>query len=289
MASHMNPHHQYRAYLNIAVKAARSAGRLIVRNFENADTVQVSEKNKDDLVTNIDRECQRTIAETILHFYPEDRITGEENSANTENVSAEREWIVDPIDGTTNFVKGIPHVAVSIGVKFRGETVAGCVYDPILDELFTAEKGSGAQLNDRKIHVSNRQSLNGTIIAVSYPHRKRQYLDEYRDMMNRAFDRCADLRRMGTASLDLAYVAAGRLDGYFEACLYPWDFAAGELIVREAGGFVTDFSGDKDAFYKSGAIVCGSPHVHKALLDCIAPDLKSFSKKLEEELKAKEK
>ena len=137
--------------------------------------------------------------------------------------------------------------------------------------------------------MSNRQSLNGTIIAVSYPHRKRQYLDEYRDMMNRAFDRCADLRRMGTASLDLAYVAAGRLDGYFEACLYPWDFAAGELLVREAGGFVTDFSGDKDAFYKSGAIVCGSPHVHKALLDCIAPDLKSFSKKFEEELKAKEK
>lgn len=285
----MNPHHQYRAYLNIAVKAARSAGRLIVRNFENADTVQVSEKNKDDLVTNIDRECQRTIAETILHFYPEDRITGEENSANTENVSAEREWIVDPIDGTTNFVKGIPHVAVSIGVKFRGETVAGCVYDPILDELFTAEKGSGAQLNDRKIHVSNRQSLNGTIIAVSYPHRKRQYLDEYRDMMNRAFDRCADLRRMGTASLDLAYVAAGRLDGYFEACLYPWDFAAGELIVREAGGFVTDFSGKNDAYYENGSIVCGSPHVHRALLECIRPDLKDFMRKLGEELEAKAK
>lgn len=285
----MNPHHQYRAYLNIAVKAARSAGRLIVRNFENADTVQVSEKNKDDLVTNIDRECQRTIAETILHFYPDDRITGEENSANTANTDSEREWIVDPIDGTTNFVKGIPHVAVSIAVKFKGETVAGCVYDPILDELFTAEKGSGAQLNDRKIHVSNRQSLNGTIIAVSYPHRKRQYIDEYRSMMNRAFDKCADLRRMGTASLDLAYVAAGRLDGYFEACLYPWDFAAGELIVREAGGFVTDFSGKNDAYYENGSIVCGSPHVHRALLECIRPDLKDFMRKLGEELEAKAK
>ena len=285
----MNPNHQYRAYLNIAVKAARSAGRLIVRNFENADTVQVSEKNKDDLVTNIDRECQRTIAETILHFYPDDRITGEENSANTANTDSEREWIVDPIDGTTNFVKGIPHVAVSIAVKFKGETVAGCVYDPILDELFTAEKGSGAQLNDRKIHVSNRQSLNGTIIAVSYPHRKRQYLDEYRSMMNRAFDKCADLRRMGTASLDLADVAAGRLDGYFEACLYPWDFAAGELIVREAGGFVTDFSGKNDAYYENGSIVCGSPHVHRALLECIRPDLKDFMRKLGEELEAKAK
>lgn len=289
MASRMNPNHQYRAYLNIAVKAARSAGRLIVRNFENADTVQVSEKNKDDLVTNIDRECQRTIAETILHFYPDDRITGEENSANTANTDSEREWIVDPIDGTTNFVKGIPHVAVSIAVKFKGETVAGCVYDPILDELFTAEKGSGAQLNDRKIHVSNRQSLNGTIIAVSYPHRKRQYLDEYRSMMNRAFDKCADLRRMGTASLDLAYVAAGRLDGYFEACLYPWDFAAGELMVREAGGFVTDFSGKNDAYYENGSIVCGSPHVHRALLECIRPDLKDFMSKLEEEREAKSK
>ena len=285
----MNPNHQYRAYLNIAVKAARSAGRLIVRNFENADTVQVSEKNKDDLVTNIDRECQRTIAETILHFYPDDRITGEENSANTANTDSEREWIVDPIDGTTNFVKGIPHVAVSIAVKFKGETVAGCVYDPILDELFTAEKGSGAQLNDRKIHVSNRQSLNGTIIAVSYPHRKRQYIDEYRSMMNRAFDKCADLRRMGTASLDLAYVAAGRLDGYFEACLYPWDFAAGELIVREAGGFVTDFNGKNDAYYENGSIVCGSPHVHRALLECIRPDLKDFMRKLGEELEAKAK
>ena len=285
----MNPNHQYRAYLNIAVKAARSAGRLIVRNFENADTVQVSEKNKDDLVTNIDRECQRTIAETILHFYPDDRITGEENSANTANTDSEREWIVDPIDGTTNFVKGIPHVAVSIAVKFKGETVAGCVYDPILDELFTAEKGSGAQLNDRKIHVSNRQSLNGTIIAVSYPHRKRRYLDEYRSMMNRAFDKCADLRRMGTASLDLAYVAAGRLDGYFEACLYPWDFAAGELMVREAGGFVTDFSGKNDAYYENGSIVCGSPHVHRALLECIRPDLKDFMSKLEEEREAKSK
>ena len=268
----MNPNHQYRAYLNIAVKAARSAGRLIVRNFENAD-----------------RECQRTIAETILHFYPDDRITGEENSANTANTDSEREWIVDPIDGTTNFVKGIPHVAVSIAVKFKGETVAGCVYDPILDELFTAEKGSGAQLNDRKIHVSNRQSLNGTIIAVSYPHRKRQYLDEYRSMMNRAFDKCADLRRMGTASLDLAYVAAGRLDGYFEACLYPWDFAAGELMVREAGGFVTDFSGKNDAYYENGSIVCGSPHVHRALLECIRPDLKDFMSKLEEEREAKSK
>ena len=186
-------------------------------------------------------------------------------------------------------MKGIPHVAVSIAVKFKGETVAGCVYDPILDELFTAEKGSGAQLNDRKIHVSNRQSLNGTIIAVSYPHRKRQYLDEYRSMMNRAFDKCADLRRMGTASLDLAYVAAGRLDGYFEACLYPWDFAAGELIVREAGGFVTDFSGKNDAYYENGSIVCGSPHVHRALLECIRPDLKDFMRKLGEELEAKAK
>ena len=285
----MYPNHPYKAYLNVAVKAARNAGRLIVRNFENADTVQVSEKNKDDLVTNIDRECQSTIADTILHFYPKDRITGEENSVNAESTDAEREWIVDPIDGTTNFVKGIPHVAVSIGVKYKGETVAGCVYDPILDELFTAEKGSGAQLNDRKIHVSNRQSLNGTIIAVSYPHRKRQYLDEYRSMMNRAFDKCADLRRMGTASLDLAYVAAGRLDGYFEACLYPWDFAAGELMVREAGGFVTDFSGKNDAYYENGSIVCGSPHVHRALLECIRPDLKDFMSKLEEEREAKSK
>ena len=285
----MYPNHPYKAYLNVAVKAARNAGRLIVRNFENADTVQVSEKNKDDLVTNIDRECQSTIADTILHFYQKDRITGEENSVNAESTDAEREWIVDPIDGTTNFVKGIPHVAVSIGVKYKGETVAGCVYDPILDELFTAEKGSGAQLNDRKIHVSNRQSLNGTIIAVSYPHRKRQYLDEYRAMMNRAFDKCADLRRMGTASLDLAYVAAGRLDGYFEACLYPWDFAAGELMVREAGGFVTDFSGKNDAYYENGSIVCGSPHVHRALLECIRPDLKDFMSKLEEEREAKSK
>lgn len=250
--------------LTIAVRAARAAGNVISLNFDDSTNVSVQEKSKNDLVTNVDRECEKLICETILKSYPDHCVRGEEFGI-VGNTDSDFEWIIDPLDGTTNFFKGIPHVAVSIGLRIKGVTTVGVVFDPIRNELFTAARGEGAQLNGRRIRVGEARSLDGAIIATSFPHRKRGFMEDYKKILFRIFNKCADIRRAGTASLDLAYVAAGRLEGYFELCLYPWDFCAGELLVREAGGIVTDFAGGTD-YYQSGNIVCGNPAVLKSLI-----------------------
>ncbi len=252
-----------RGLLNIAVRAARSAGEIINRNFENNNQITVQEKAKNDLVTNIDKECESAIKNIITKYYPEHNILAEESGNNAQN--SDYQWVIDPIDGITNFFKGIPHVAVSIGIKIKGVTSVGVIYDPIRNELFTATKGDGAILNGRKIRVSTLRGLDTGIFATSFPHRNREFLEKYRAILNRIFDRSADIRRAGTASLDLAYVAAGRMDGYFELCLKPWDFCAGELLVREAGGVVTDFNGKPD-YYSNGNIVAANPYVIQAIL-----------------------
>lgn len=250
--------------LNIAVRAARAAGNVISVNFDDSSNISVSEKSKNDLVTNVDRECEKLICETILKAYPNHCVRGEEFGI-VGNEASDYEWVIDPLDGTTNFYKGIPHIAVSIGLRVKGVTTVGVVFDPIRNELFTAARGEGAQLNGRRIRVGEAHNLDGAIIATAFPHRKRAFLTEYNKILNRVFNKCADIRRAGTASLDLAYVAAGRIEGYFELCLYPWDFCAGELLVREAGGIVTDFSGGTN-YYQSGHIVCGNPAIIKALI-----------------------
>ncbi|WP_019002036.1 inositol-1-monophosphatase [Succinimonas amylolytica] len=251
--------------LNIAVRAARAAGEIINRNFEDRDHITVQEKAKDDLVTNVDRECENAIKGVISRYYPEHGILAEESGSSKNTADSDYLWVIDPLDGTTNFCKGIPHIAVSIGVKIKGITSVGVVYDPIRNELFTATKGEGAILNNRKIRVSNIKGLDTGIFATAFPCRNREHLEHYQKILARVFSRCADIRRAGTASLDLAYVAAGRMDGYFELCLKPWDFCAGELLVREAGGVVTDFEGKPD-YAKNGNIVAANPYAIQNLL-----------------------
>ena len=259
--------------LNIAVRAARAAGNIIARNLGHTELFSVEEKRKDDLVTDIDKECESTITNLLLRSYRDHAVLGEEGGIQG-NKDAEYQWVIDPIDGTTNFVKGIPHVAVSIGLRRRGAPLLGVVFDPFANEMFTAARGEGAGLNGHRIRVSDRRTLDGSIVATAYPVRYRERMDAFFELSRRLVDNTADIRRSGCASLDLCYVACGRFDGYLEQGLKPWDFAAGEVIVREAGGLITDFAGE-DGYRKSGNIVSGNPYVVKSLLTkvCNAPDV----------------
>lgn len=250
--------------LNIAVRAARAAGNLIARNIGQKDSFDISSKNKDDLVTSIDKQCEKVIVDTLLKSYRNHGILAEEGGA-LGDPQSEYQWIIDPIDGTTNFVQDIGHCAVSIALRYAGKTEIGVVFDPLLNEMFTASRGNGAFLNGRRIRVGQRISLDGAIIGTAFPTRYRNRMSDYLQLFSSLIDSCADVRRMGSASLDLCYVACGRFDGYLEQGLKPWDFAAGDLIVREAGGIVTDFKGAPD-FIKSGNIVTGNPKVINALL-----------------------
>ena len=281
--------------LNTAVRAAQLAGKIILRNFEQ-NNLTVEEKQKNDLVTNVDRECEQAIRDFILSKYPEHKFLGEEGGnqqsvRNTDDAqeserkqnkrhnaprsNGEHVWIVDPIDGTTNFVKGIPHIAVSIALQINGRTELGVIYDPVRDELFKALRGQGCELNSRRLRVAENSFLDGTVLATAFPHRKRELVTSYTRILMRIFNECADIRRAGTASLDLAYVAAGRLDGYFELGLKPWDIAAGELMVREAGGIVTDFEGDNN-YFESGNIICGGAKVVRQMVSLAREDAKSL-------------
>lgn len=249
--------------LNIAVRAARAAGNVIARNI-GQDTFNVEEKRKDDLVTDIDKECERTAASILLKAYRDHAILGEEGQV-TGNSDSDYKWIIDPIDGTTNFVKGIPHCAISIALQHQGRTQVGVVFDPITNEMFTACRGEGAALNGSRIRVNNKQGLDGAIICTAFPIRYRERMKDYIELFTKLIDQCADVRRTGCASLDLCYTACGRFDAYLEQGLKPWDFAAGELIVREAGGISTDYMGTPN-FTKSGNIVVGNPYIVQALL-----------------------
>ncbi len=255
--------------LNIAVRAARTAGNLIARNIGQSQNFEVAEKNKDDLVTDIDKECERTITQIILKSYRDHCVIGEEAGAQG-NPDSEYKWIIDPIDGTTNFVKGIGHSAVSIALRHNDKVEVGVVFDPLLNEMFTAARGEGASLNGRRIRVSDADTLDGTIIGTAFPTRYRERMGAYLELFSRLIDNCADIRRMGAASLDLCYVACGRFDGYLEQGLKLWDFSAGELIVREAGGIITDFMGEP-GYVKSGNLVAGNPKVVRSLLKVCDP------------------
>lgn len=263
--------------LNIAVRAARAAGNVISRNI-GRDGYNVEEKRKDDLVTDIDRECERTITQILLKSYRDHAILGEEGGLQG-NKESEYQWIIDPIDGTTNFVKGIPHCAVSIALQHKGRTQLGVVFDPMTNEMFTAARGDGAALNGRRIRVASLPNLEGAIVCTAVPHRLRERMDAYFVILKRLVDNCADIRRSGCASLDLCYTACGRYDAYMEQGLKPWDFAAGELILREAGGIATDFTGGPN-FTKSGNIVVGNPQVVQTILSkvCDAPNLSGILK-----------
>lgn len=250
--------------LNIAIRAARKAGDIIIKHYEMPDSVEISEKGHNDFVTNVDQAAERVIIDTIQKVYPQHSIIGEECGSVNGNGS-DVQWIIDPLDGTTNFIKRLPHFAVSVAARVRGRLEIGVVYDPMRNELFTTSRGDGAQLNNYRLRCSRARDLHGCLLATGFPFKAKQHSASYLDLLGRLFEQCADFRRTGSAALDLAYLAAGRVDGFFEINLKPWDFAAGELLVREAGGLVCDFTGNPD-YWASGNVVAGSPRVVKTML-----------------------
>jgi myo-inositol-1(or 4)-monophosphatase len=257
--------------LNIAVRAARSAGNVIVRAFEQHDKIEIELKGTNDFVTNVDIAAERAIIDIIQKSYPSHCIISEECGI-VEGTDEDYQWVIDPLDGTTNFVKGIPHFAVSIALKVKGKLDQAVVFDPIRGELFTASRGKGAQLNGFRIRVKQSKDLNGAVLATGFPFGKKQHVDSYMGMFKTLFMKTADMRRAGSAALDLAYVASGRVDGFFEIGLKPWDTAAGELLIVEAGGLVTDFTGGLN-HAKSGNIVASCSGLIKEILTDIRPYL----------------
>mgnify|MGYP000751865595 CR=1 FL=1 len=257
--------------LNIAVRAARSAGSVISRSFEQDDKLEIESKGLNDFVTNVDRNAEQAVIDVIQKAYPNHCIIGEECGV-LNGTDADYQWIIDPLDGTTNFVKGIPHFCVSIALKVKGKLDQAVVYDPIRGELFTASRGKGAQLNGFRIRVKQPKELSGAVLATGFPFKQKQHLDSYMNMFKALFIKTADMRRAGSAALDLAYVAAGRIDGFFELGLKPWDTAAGELLIIEAGGLVTDFTGGH-THNASGNVVAGSSKLIKEMLNDIRPHL----------------
>jgi myo-inositol-1(or 4)-monophosphatase len=251
--------------LNTAVKAARKAAAIINRASLDLDLIQVSTKGRRDFVTEVDRAAEAAIIEILGTAYPQHAFLAEESGASSGGKDAEYTWIIDPLDGTTNFIHGFPQYAVSIGLRHRGQMTQAVVYDPTRNELFTATRGRGAFLNDRRIRVSRRSKLKESLIGTGFPFRQLDHLDEYVRMFKRITEETAGIRRPGAASLDLVYVAAGRLDGFWEFGLSPWDMAAGSLVIVEAGGLVSNFDGG-DEYLFAGNIVCGTPKIHEQLL-----------------------
>ena len=245
------------ANLNVMIKAARKAGRSLVKDFGEVENLQVSSKGPGDFVSRADRRAEEIIREDLTEARPSYGWLGEESDP-VEGKDPTRRWIVDPLDGTTNFLHGMPHWAVSIALEHKGEIVIGVIYDPVKDELFYAEKGNGAWLDGRtRLRVSGRTSMIETVYATGLPFAGGKYLPAALQDLARLLPACAGVRRWGAASLDLAYVAAGRYDGYWERGLKPWDIAAGIVIVREAGGFVEPLRPGQ-SILEDGHLVCGS-------------------------------
>ena len=264
--------------LNIAVRAARSAGRIAMRFFERVDGIKVTAKGQNDFVSDVDRAAETAIIEHLRGKYPDHAILAEESGAHAGGARGgdEPEWLIDPLDGTTNYLHGFPQWSISIGFRRRGRMELAVVYDPLREELFTAERGSGALLNDRKLRVTQRRGLEGALIGTGIPFVDPSQLKVYLPMLAAIIPGTAGVRRPGSAALDFAYVAAGRLDGFWELGLKPWDFAAGALLVTEAGGLVTDLAGGERHF-ETCNVVAGGLKVHRAMLQrlrpCLGPDL----------------
>lgn len=251
--------------LNIAVKAARRAATIINRASMQIDLLPVQTKSPNDFVTEVDRAAEAAIIDVLRDAYPQHGILAEESGQSGEG---EYQWIIDPLDGTTNFIHGFPQYAISIALARNGVLEQAVVFDPTRNELFTASKGAGAYLNERRIRVSKRIRLSESLIGTGFPFREFDHVDAYLAMFRDLTQRTAGIRRPGAAALDLAYVACGRLDGFWEMGLQPWDMAAGVLLIQEAGGLVSDLAGDTD-FMRSGNIVAGGPKVFGQLLPVI--------------------
>ena len=252
--------------LNIAVKAARRAGAIINRAAQDLDALTVSTKRHNDFVTEVDHAAEQAVIEILQKAFPDHAILAEESGAQGKS---DYVWIIDPLDGTTNFIHGFPQYCVSIGLQHKGTVTQAVIYDPGRNELYTATRGHGAYLNDRRIRVSKRSQLSDALIGTGFPSRDFKHLSEYVAVMRKVMAQTVGLRRAGAAALDLAYVATGRLDAFWEMDLSPWDMAAGSLLVQEAGGLVSDFDGEGH-YLERGRIVAGSPKVFTQLLQLVA-------------------
>ena len=256
--------------LTLAVKAARRAGTIITRGARDLDLLTVTAKGPKDFVSEVDRAAEAAIVDTVLATYPDHAILAEEGTAGGRNATAEHVWIIDPLDGTTNFLHGFPQYCVSIALAHRGIVTQGVIFDPVRNDLFTASRGSGAYLNDRRIRVSRRQHLRDCLIGTGFPFRDGSYLDTYLAMMREMITHTAGIRRPGAAALDLAYVAAGFYDGFWEVGLNPWDVAAGSLLVLEAGGLIGDLAGEGD-YLHGGQVIAANPKIFAQMVKALSP------------------
>lgn len=252
--------------LNIAIQAARQASKVLLRFMDRLESVKINTKGRNDFVTEVDHLSEQDIIQTIRRAYPDHAILGEESGY----LEGQNEycWIIDPLDGTMNYIHGIPHFCISIAVKQNDVLEAGVVYDPVRNELFSSAKGKGAMLNDRRIRVSPAKKLEASLIGTGFPFRDSTHLADYLKTFSAITSQCSGVRRPGSAALDLAYVAAGRFDGFWEPNIKPWDMAAGVLLVEQAGGMVGDFQGEKN-YLDNGNIIAGNPQIYKAILDII--------------------
>ncbi len=254
---------------NIAVRAARQAGSIIMRSFHRVDSLKVSEKRPNDYVSEVDQAAEQAIIQVIRAAYPDHAIMAEESGQQGKH---QFQWIIDPLDGTTNYLHGFPQFSISIALMHRDQLETAVVYDPLRDEMFTADRGGGALMNDRRLRVSDRKSLQGALLGTGIPYNDQRYMDAYLAMMKDMAKDTAGIRRPGSAALDFAYVAAGRIDGFWELGLNAWDFAAGALLVKEAGGTVSDISGG-DRYLETGNVIAGNLKVHRDMVGVIQPHL----------------
>lgn len=256
--------------INIAIEAARAAGIIITRAMKRMDTVKITEKKPNDFVTEVDQRVEQEIINIVHKAYPSHGFLGEEGGAIEGD---EYQWIIDPIDGTRNFIHGFPYFAVSIAIAHKGRLEHGVIYDPNRQELFTASRGKGALLNDRKIRIAERKKLEECLLGTGFAFRHYNKHDTLQGrVLHSIFPIVGDIRRAGAATLDLAYVACGRLDGFWEMGLKPWDIAAGILLIKEAGGMVSDLHGGED-YLKTGNIVAANPHIIRQILKTFKPEL----------------
>jgi myo-inositol-1(or 4)-monophosphatase len=250
-------------FLSTAVRAARLAGKVIIDNLGRISKKDINHKQKSDFVTRVDRESEKIIIKTIKENFPDHLFLAEESLKEAE--TEEYRWIIDPLDGTTNYIHQYPVFSVSIALEYKREIILGVVYDPLRGELFTAGKGGGSFLNKHPVRVSMISSLSDSLVTTGFPFRSKEFIEIYLKLFKNVFNKVSDLRRAGSAALDLAYLACGRCEGFFEIGLSPWDIAAGDILIKEAGGIVTDFGGGND-YLSTGNIVAGNPAIHEKLL-----------------------
>ncbi len=262
--------------VNIATRAARQAGEIIMRATEHMDKLTITSKSENDYVSEVDNMAEQEIIRTIRKAFPDHAILAEESGQTKADNDSEFEWIIDPLDGTTNYLHQFPQYSVSIAVKQKGRLEHAVVYDPLKDEIFSASRGAGAQMNGRRLRVSPAKGLEGALLGTGFPFKDQQYLDIYLEMLKQMIIPTAGIRRAGSAALDLAYVAAGRLDGFWELNLKPWDMAAGLLLIQEAGGMVSDIKGGH-AILESGHVIAGNPRVFKAMIKALHPYTKQIN------------